>query len=50
MPQIILVRSPVSFFDIIYDCVVGVDSWSGKAFTIAIAGRELIVSDSPMAH
>jgi hypothetical protein len=49
-PQIILARPPVSFSDIIYDCVVGIDFWSGKALTIDIADRQLIVSSSPMAH
>lgn len=49
-PQIVLVAPSVSFSDIIYDCVVGVDFWSGKALTIDIAHRQLIVSSSALAH
>jgi hypothetical protein len=49
-PQIVLARPHVSFSDIIYDCVVGIDFWSGRALTIDIADRQLIVSSSAMAH
>jgi len=44
-PQITLAGPRVSFSDIIYDCVVGVDFWSGRALTIDIANRQLVVSN-----
>ncbi len=44
-PKISIVRPDVSFSDIIYDCVVGVDFWAGKTLTYNIADRELIVSN-----
>ena len=34
----------VAFSDIIYDCVIGLDFWQGRAVTWNIAGRELVVS------
>lgn len=43
-PQIALEHPGVSFSDIIYDCVVGVDFWSGKTLPMDIGKRELIVS------
>lgn len=43
-PQIKLAPVRVSFSDIIYDCVVGVDFWHDRALTIDIASRQLIVS------
>jgi hypothetical protein len=43
-PQVTLTRPRVSFSNIIYDCVVGVDFWSAKALTIDVAHRQLIVS------
>jgi hypothetical protein len=49
-PHISLARPSVSFSDIIYDCVVGIDFWSGKALTIDIADKQLIVSRPPPAH
>jgi hypothetical protein len=45
-PQISLVPAPVSFSDIVYDCVVGVDFWHDRALTIDIANRQLIVSNA----
>jgi hypothetical protein len=39
-----LVRPRVSFGDIMYDCVVGVDFWAGRVVTLDIRDRELIVS------
>jgi len=39
------VSSPtVAFADIIYDCVIGTDFWAGRALTIDIAKRQLIVA------
>ncbi len=46
-PQVALARSGVSFSNIIYDCVVGVDFWSARALTIDVANRQLIVSYPP---
>jgi hypothetical protein len=43
-PAIARSRPRVFFSDIIYDCVIGTEFWSGLALTIDIAGRELIVS------
>ncbi len=43
-PQISLAPAPASFSDIIYDCVVGLDFWSGRALTIDIPGRSILVS------
>ena len=43
-PQISLAPAPTSFSDIIYDCVVGLDFWSGRALTIDIPGRSILVS------
>lgn len=43
-PQISLASARVSFSDIIYDCVIGVDFWSNRAVTFDIPGRQLIVS------
>lgn len=43
--QVIRLQHPqVSFSDIIYDCVIGLDFWAGKAVTFDVAHRELIVS------
>jgi hypothetical protein len=44
-PRVSTVEPEVSFSNIIYDCVVGVDFWTGRALTYNIAGSELIVSD-----
>jgi hypothetical protein len=46
-PQISLAHPAVGFSDIIYDCVIGLDFWAGKTLTIDIAGRQILVSDSP---
>ena len=43
-PQVSLAPAPIAFSDIIYDCVIGVDFWHGRAFTIDIPDRQLIVS------
>jgi len=43
-PQVNLSPARVSFSDIIYDCVVGVDFWSARAVTFDIPDRQLIVS------
>ena len=52
LPQLALAVSPrigvakphVSFKNIIYDCVIGVDFWAGKVVTIDIPRRRLIVA------
>lgn len=41
---------PVSFVDVIYDCVVGVDFWAGKSLTVDIPGRDLMVSTAASTH
>lgn len=46
-PRVTLGQARVSFSDIIYDCVVGVDFWSGKVVTVDIAGLQLIVASVP---
>jgi hypothetical protein len=43
-PQIGVATPQVSFKNIIYDCVIGVDFWAGKIVTIDIPGRRLIVA------
>ena len=45
-PLVSLTPAPVSFSDIIYDCVVGVDFWHERALTVDIANRQLIISSS----
>jgi hypothetical protein len=42
-PQISLAHPRVGFSDIIYDCVIGLDFWAGKALTIDIPGRQILV-------
>ena len=49
-PQISLAPAPASFSDIIYDCVVGLDFWSGKALTVDIPGRKILVSKPTKQH
>lgn len=34
----------VRFADIIYDCVVGIDFWSGRTLTVDIPHQRLVVS------
>jgi len=46
-PQINLAQPRVSFSDIIYDCVIGVDFWHDRAVTIDIPHRQLVVSRAP---
>lgn len=49
-PKIAILHPRVSFVDVIYDCVLGVDFWSGKALTVDIPGRQIMVSTSPDSH
>jgi Aspartyl protease len=42
-PKVSVAHPPVSFGDVIYDCVVGVDFWAGKEVTVDIPGRQLTV-------
>jgi hypothetical protein len=49
-PDIAVERPRVAFADIIYDCVAGIDFWSGTAVTFDIAARELLVSSVRAAH
>jgi Aspartyl protease len=44
-PKISIVQPDVSFSTIIYDCVVGVDFWTGKTLTYNLAEKQLIVSN-----
>ncbi len=46
-PQISLAHPRVGFSDIIYDCVIGLDFWAGKALTIDIPGRQIFVLGTP---
>jgi hypothetical protein len=46
-PQIRLAQPRVAFSDLIYDCVIGIDFWHGRALTIDISNRQLIVSKPP---
>lgn len=46
-PEVTLVGARVSFSNIIYDCVVGVDFWSARMLTIDVAHGQLIVSHPP---
>jgi hypothetical protein len=45
-PEIVLAHPNVAFSDIIYDCVIGTDFWSGRVLTIDIANRQLTVASS----
>lgn len=49
-PEVSLTKPRVSFSDIIYDCVVGVDFWSGKLLTFDIARGRLIVAIGTPSH
>ncbi len=49
-PAVQQTRPRVSFSDIIYDCVAGVDFWHGRAVTYDIPRRELIVSRPETAN
>jgi hypothetical protein len=44
-----LAPAHVSFSDIIYDCVVGVEFWAGRAFTVDISDRQIVVSNSAVS-
>lgn len=44
-PQIALAKPRVSFSDIVYDCVVGVDFWRDGTLTVDLTHRQLIVSN-----
>ncbi|MGO8797232.1 MAG: aspartyl protease family protein [Candidatus Sulfotelmatobacter sp.] len=48
-PEIHVENPGVSFSDIIYDCNIGTEFWSGKVLTFDLAHRELIVS-TPLPH
>lgn len=43
--QVSLDHPHLSFSDLIYDCVIGLDFWQGRALTIDIPDRQLFVSD-----
>lgn len=43
-PPVSLAPARIAFSDIIYDCVIGVDFWQGRALTIDIPDRELLIS------
>ncbi len=43
-PKIDIQHPQVSFVDIIYDCVVGVDFWAGKTLTVDIPNRQIMLS------
>jgi hypothetical protein len=45
-PQVTEKQPRVSFANIIYDCVIGIDFWSGRAVTFDIPDRQLLVSDA----
>ncbi|MGB8768192.1 MAG: hypothetical protein WCC92_01150 [Candidatus Korobacteraceae bacterium] len=45
-PQISLAHPGVAFSDVIYDCVIGLDFWSGKVLTVDIPEGQLFVSTS----
>ena len=49
-PEVIQRHPHVAFANIIYDCVVGIDFWSGRAVTFDIPDRQLLVSDAEPAH
>jgi len=49
-PQVSVAHPSVSFSNIIYDCVVGIDFWTGKALTIDVGDKQLIVSNASPAH
>jgi hypothetical protein len=49
-PAIARTGPRVIFSDLIYDCVIGTEFWSGMALTIDIADREIIVSGNPPAR
>jgi len=48
--QISLPHPATSFADIIYDCVIGVDFWSGKAVTFNLPDKQLTVSIPATSH
>jgi len=43
-PKIDIRHPQISFVDVIYDCVVGVDFWSGKTLTVDTPDRQIMVS------
>jgi hypothetical protein len=49
-PEIRVMDASTSFSDITYDCNIGSQFWKGRALTIDIARRELIVSGSWSAN
>jgi hypothetical protein len=42
-PQVALLHPRVSFADIIYDCVVGLDFWHDRVLTLDIARKQMVV-------
>lgn len=48
-PQVALAPAQLSFSDIIYDCVIGVDFWHDRALTIDIPDRQLTISSPHVA-
>ncbi len=48
-PEIGVKNPGVSFSNIIYDCNVGLEFWTGRSLTIDIPGRQLLVSRLPPA-
>jgi hypothetical protein len=49
-PKIDILHPQISFVDVIYDCVVGVDFWSGKTLTVDIPDRQIMVSTVSSSH
>lgn len=49
-PKMDILHPQISFVDVIYDCVVGVDFWSGKALTVDIPDRQIMVSTLSWPH
>ena len=49
-PKVDILHPQISFVDVIYDCVVGVDFWSGKALTVDIPDRQIMVSTPSLPH
>jgi hypothetical protein len=49
-PKVDILHPQISFVDVIYDCVIGVDFWSGKALTVDIPDRQIMVSTPPLPH
>jgi len=50
VPAIKLASPRVALGDLIYDCVIGVDFWSGRALTVDIPDHQIIVSNPAATH